>query len=105
MNIRQPTSEEHRKIICLEQNGATRKEAFKEIMGFDAADLGKKEAEDLATDAETQAKFAEDEANTKKSEADEKRKVAEGLKKVPAKKGSVKKAPAKKASKDDENWD
>lgn len=100
MNIRQPNSEEHRKIICLQQNGATRKEAFKKIMGFDAADLGKKEAEALATDAEIQAAAAEKEANAKKAEADEKRKAAEGMKKAPAKK-----APAKKASKTEENWD
>lgn len=100
MNIRQPNSEEHRKIICLQQNGKTRKEAFNEIMGFDATDLGKKEAEALATDAEVQAAAAEKEANAKKAEAEEKRKAAEGLKKAPAKK-----APAKKPSKTEENWD
>lgn len=100
MDIRQPTSEEHRRIICLEQNGATRKQAFKKIMGFDAAELGKKEAEDLANDAEVQASAAEKEADAKKAEAKEKRVAAEGLKKAPAKK-----APAKKASKTDENWD
>lgn len=100
--IRQPNSEEHRKIICLQQNGATRRDAFKAIMGFDAAELGKKEAEDIAKDAEVQAKAAEDIANAAKADADKKRKAVPTTK-PPAKKAT--KPPAKKATKDEENWD
>lgn len=98
--FKDPDSEQHRKIICLQQNGKSRKEAFTQVMGFTPADLADYKAEQEAGIAEQEAKQAA-EALAKAQAVAEEKKAKVSAKKAPAKKA---KSSGKSTEKDGDDW-